>query len=401
MLWFRTEWPRDLGYLSVHFFLRRMSNSTVSITTRDDLLYRGSATQLPLGLLGFVRPYRQSLSPLAGAELSRALKSYLTTWWRLRPPAMLSSNIQVAIPVFVSCNSADRELNFCAAWVHEALREPEATPLPFEVVACRSRPTPDERFRAPRPVELPLTLACDPQLLDSLIKRADYLAQGSLRRHTFRLESWHNDGRTSPQADILVLGGARDATRRSLSRAQWTSLSARTRLVIVLGASKPSQLSIPRYFRTGVAVAAFTADGPAATVKVLGRFLREILHDLPVHEALHLARQDEILRYDRRTIDARPYESSPWRWQGACLYATPEANESLRLSSAVPRVSIDSAARSRWNGISWHRASRKLKKTPPTSSATPRTAVDGGLSSATQIRPVFPEPAATVVPTRG
>jgi hypothetical protein len=221
-------------------------------------------------------------------------------------------------------------------WVRNALLPFAAVLPPVEVVASRVRPA---KNPAPPPnIELPLTLACDPDLRDSLLKNESYLTDERVQRHAFRLDSWRNDGGAPPPAEILVLAAPRSVTHPGLSSEQWRGLSRRIRLLIVFGTSQQSLFPIPKGFRSDVAVAAFPSHEPGDTVSLLTNFLRELVHDFPLHEALRLTREWET-RLDSSGSDPTSEKAARHWWDSAHLYATPEINESLRFSSHVPQVS--------------------------------------------------------------
>jgi hypothetical protein len=345
VLRFTTESPLWQPYLRLSF--RILSGRPIHLTT--ETIEAGDRVVANHRVLsGFtVRVLRDHLPLAAVDELARTLENHLAQS-RISLDGYGDERVQ---PTFVYCDSlawldSFADLTNRAFQALTGLRTP-----PFEVIGAHPTDAPE---RGP-PLELPLTLACEPGLRELLQSKIHFLADASVREHAFTLQDWRSDRSAPPPADILILSERHSL--EALERFQRHWYSKRPRLVIALDTVPRAPLRLPPLASGNVAVAVLRSADPSSAVQPLINLLYEIVHDLPLHQAVSRVRraqgyqsgaQDELTRHP----DGAPSDLTRWS-SGIRLYATPAANESLRLSSVLPQVSaaVDDTLPSTYMGV--------------------------------------------------
>jgi len=251
-----------------------------------------------------------------------------------------------SLPLFATCDSRELHRQW-ALLVQMLLASERDLPVPVEVVSA-----PDQFVESPRPLTLPvrITGVGGPMVryaLESLEQQAWYLRGSAVRDFALRVESVPQEDWRSLElgkvGEIMVTSDEEE--RRSLFR--FAEDIARNqivpRLIIILGYEPfPYWLSWWRHseFPKGVAVAYIPVRGMQSASEDLRWFIEEIVHDWPLHDAMH------ILREQRFFEELRQNENSDGRlwWRLPWLYSDPASNQSLRFSSVLPQI-LESASR--------------------------------------------------------
>jgi len=278
------------------------------------------------------------LTPELALAVRKAGQTFLDKMPKKEPSASL--------PLFATCDRPDLGWQW-AAFVQMSLASERDLPVPVEVVSA-----PDQFVESPRPLKLPVRItgvggSLVRHALESLEQQAWYLRESDVRDFALRVESRPQEDWRSMElgtvGEIVVISD--DEVWRPWLR--FAEDIARTpivpRLIIILGYERFPYLlqwTGGYEFPKGVAVAFIPDRGMKAISEDLHRFIEEIVHDWPLHAAMHIFRKKQF------SEELRDYENSDGRrsWALPHLYSDPASNQSLRFSSVLPEI-IESASR--------------------------------------------------------
>lgn len=345
--------PRTDHWISVHVGIingsQRLLELSVELRTPEGVQFKWSWDEVQAPWLSYwlwhllqwsasdpgwrESPELQSLTGFLSRELSGPLGRLRETLPRDRQ--------SVSLPLFFS---ADPDLPIASLFqlLRAAVATERGLPMPLEIVAA------PHRFpREPLPLRLPIRITgfgglSIEHVLESLISQAWYLRDPAVHDFALRVDKeWPANRRPG---EIVVTIEEYDPFDQIAGRREPGKDD--TRLVIALVRETAMERIFQRLHSiAGIpAVAVIPANDLQLACEDLRWFIEEIVHDCPLHEAMHRLRRRRFHDPDQeRIMAANNLDSDGFQ---PFLWADPASNQGLRLSSALPQV-VDAANRVR------------------------------------------------------
>lgn len=277
-----------------------------------------------------LNPFNMPLAGMDRASVGDAIEKFVRYAAERYASETSESPDPCVLPLFVS---SDRRLGLGAftEFVNGIVVSLYGLPCELEIV-CRTASPPDRQKRSA--LNFPITVVCEEPVYAELSNGAWYLADQDVRERMLRIEPWPSSS-GAPSADIVVASDRPDNTGSSLLTAGLERATARTRLVIVLDPTPSTPFAPPRAARADIAIAVIPLSAQVTAAQGLMNFLNEIVHDNPLHQAMHEAKK----AWEPPLPPANGQEGSGDWWRTPRIYADPASNNALRISTALPGVS--------------------------------------------------------------